>query len=176
MQGQGLWTLRSNTHACAFCLPHTCLHLRSHLHATPASMPMPTAARTRHHGTLVIPRLPPAHPNPTLQILESRHEASIGFGNKVRARSTPAWARGAGTPSASSPDHMLQHVEHTDLIQAGLIPEFVGRLPVIISTQVRGRGSGGREVAAWRLSLATGPSARASQEQGTGGLWGCNAY
>jgi ATP-dependent Clp protease ATP-binding subunit ClpX len=32
---------------------------------------------------------------------------------------------------------ILRQVEHADLINYGLIPEFVGRLPVIVSLQVR---------------------------------------
>lgn len=68
------------------------------------------------------------------QVLDSRHESSIGFGNKVRARALPAWAVRNG--SGPGPDsQILQRVEHHDLIQYGLIPEFVGRLPVIVSTQ-----------------------------------------
>jgi ATP-dependent protease Clp ATPase subunit len=31
---------------------------------------------------------------------------------------------------------ILREVEHADLIHYGLIPEFVGRLPVIVSLQV----------------------------------------
>jgi hypothetical protein len=34
---------------------------------------------------------------------------------------------------------ILREVEHADLIHYGLIPEFVGRLPVIVSLQVRTR-------------------------------------
>lgn len=33
---------------------------------------------------------------------------------------------------------ILRQVEHADLIHYGLIPEFVGRLPVIVSLQVGG--------------------------------------
>lgn len=32
--------------------------------------------------------------------------------------------------------HLLKEVEQTDLVQFGLIPEFVGRFPVICSLQV----------------------------------------
>lgn len=39
---------------------------------------------------------------------------------------------------------ILRQVEHADLINYGLIPEFVGRLPVIVSLQV-----GGAVVAVW---------------------------
>lgn len=40
---------------------------------------------------------------------------------------------------------ILREVEHADLIHYGLIPEFVGRLPVIVSLQVRAQ--------AWHLFL-----------------------
>lgn len=32
---------------------------------------------------------------------------------------------------------LYSQVEHTDLISYGLIPEFVGRLPIIVPLQVR---------------------------------------
>lgn len=32
---------------------------------------------------------------------------------------------------------ILREVEHADLVHYGLIPEFVGRLPVIVSLTVR---------------------------------------
>ncbi|GBF99118.1 ATP-dependent Clp protease ATP-binding subunit [Raphidocelis subcapitata] len=59
------------------------------------------------------------------QLMESRHQASIGFGNKVRAASM---GRHGGPRIDSS---ILRQVEHADLIHYGLIPEFVGRLPII---------------------------------------------
>jgi ATP-dependent protease Clp ATPase subunit len=34
------------------------------------------------------------------------------------------------------PDDTLQKAEHVDLIQFGLIPEFVGRFPIMCSLQV----------------------------------------
>lgn len=61
------------------------------------------------------------------QIADRTAKASIGFGNTVRM------AHSAGAPSISS--EVLKQVEHTDLIQYGLIPEFVGRFPVISSLQ-----------------------------------------
>jgi len=42
---------------------------------------------------------------------------------------------GSGQAKVSS--NVLRQVEQTDLIQYGLIPEFVGRFPVISSLQVR---------------------------------------
>ncbi|KAI8465644.1 MAG: P-loop containing nucleoside triphosphate hydrolase protein, partial [Monoraphidium minutum] len=59
------------------------------------------------------------------QLMESRHQASIGFGNKVRAATM---GRHGGPRIDSS---ILRQVEHADLISYGLIPEFVGRLPII---------------------------------------------
>lgn len=44
--------------------------------------------------------------------------------------------RRGGTKIDSS---ILRQVEHADLINYGLIPEFVGRLPVIVSLQVGAR-------------------------------------
>mmetsp|Transcript_12269 Transcript_12269/g.29945 ORF Transcript_12269/g.29945 Transcript_12269/m.29945 type:complete len:612 (-) Transcript_12269:1270-3105(-) len=61
------------------------------------------------------------------QVLDARVVASLGFGNQVRARDT-------GRPGGGKvPSDVLQQVEHTDLINFGLIPEFVGRLPIIVS-------------------------------------------
>jgi ATP-dependent Clp protease ATP-binding subunit ClpX len=44
---------------------------------------------------------------------------SIGFGSDVDSR------------LREEPDEMLQHVQPEDLLRYGLIPEFVGRLPII---------------------------------------------
>jgi ATP-dependent Clp protease ATP-binding subunit ClpX len=63
------------------------------------------------------------------QLMDSRHASSIGFGNKVRA----ATLGRHGGPRISSA--ILREAEHADLIHYGLIPEFVGRLPVIVSLQ-----------------------------------------
>jgi ATP-dependent Clp protease ATP-binding subunit ClpX len=62
-------------------------------------------------------------------LMDSRHKSSIGFGNKVRAADM---GRRGGSKIDSS---ILRQVEHADLINYGLIPEFVGRLPVIVSLQ-----------------------------------------
>eukprot|EP00798_Chlamydomonas_sp_ICE-L_P015544 gene15544-21636_t len=66
-----------------------------------------------------------------IQLLDARAESSIGFGSKVREHRVTHGA------TASKPIHssILKQVEHTDLINYGLIPEFVGRLPVIVSLQ-----------------------------------------
>ncbi|KAG1679815.1 hypothetical protein FOA52_012727 [Chlamydomonas sp. UWO 241] len=64
------------------------------------------------------------------QVMDSRHESSIGFGNNVRNRDVAK----PGTHVPGSAD-MLSQAEHSDLISFGLIPEFVGRLPVIVCTQ-----------------------------------------
>eukprot|EP00882_Tetradesmus_deserticola_P001550 GHRQ01001673.1.p1 GENE.GHRQ01001673.1~~GHRQ01001673.1.p1 ORF type:complete len:340 (+),score=158.49 GHRQ01001673.1:439-1458(+) len=63
------------------------------------------------------------------QLMDSRHKSSIGFGNKVRATNMGRH----GGPKIDSA--ILREVEHADLIHYGLIPEFVGRLPVIVSLQ-----------------------------------------
>lgn len=54
----------------------------------------------------------------------------------VQVRAADMGHRG-GTKIDSS---ILRQVEHADLINYGLIPEFVGRLPVIVSLQVGRRG------------------------------------
>ena len=46
-----------------------------------------------------------------------------------RAKVTESWR-------ASEMSHLLKRVEQADLVQYGLIPEFVGRFPVICSLQV----------------------------------------
>eukprot|EP00898_Chlorokybus_atmophyticus_P003236 jgi/Chlat1/3913/Chrsp26S04023 len=57
-------------------------------------------------------------------IVERRSQASIGFGAPIRAR------KGHSSPQSSSV--ILQSVESSDLIAYGLIPEFVGRFPVLV--------------------------------------------
>ena len=42
-----------------------------------------------------------------------------------------------GSSQAKVSSNVLRQVEQTDLIQYGLIPEFVGRFPIISSLQVR---------------------------------------
>lgn len=59
------------------------------------------------------------------QVAERTAEASLGFGNPVRARST---GQRGGPPV---PTDALDDVEQQDLINYGLIPEFVGRFPVL---------------------------------------------
>ncbi|MBR3843879.1 MAG: ATP-dependent Clp protease ATP-binding subunit ClpX, partial [Clostridia bacterium] len=49
--------------------------------------------------------------------------SSFGFGNDIK------------TKDNSSEEYLLQHVNHHDLVKYGLIPEIVGRLPVIAALQ-----------------------------------------
>lgn len=63
------------------------------------------------------------------QVYSRHHEASIGFGSAIRSANMGR----AGGPRVAST--ILQRVEHQDLVNYGLIPEFVGRLPVICSLQ-----------------------------------------
>ncbi|KXZ52400.1 hypothetical protein GPECTOR_9g444 [Gonium pectorale] len=63
------------------------------------------------------------------QMLDTRVQGSMGFGNKVR----PASLGRPGGPRVNS--DILLDVQHTDLIHYGLIPEFVGRLPVLVALQ-----------------------------------------
>ncbi|KAL3814560.1 hypothetical protein ACJIZ3_015828 [Penstemon smallii] len=60
-------------------------------------------------------------------ISERRQDSSIGFGAPVR---TNMRLGGLNTAAASS---LLEHVESGDLTAYGLIPEFVGRFPVVVS-------------------------------------------
>ncbi|XP_012840254.1 PREDICTED: ATP-dependent Clp protease ATP-binding subunit clpX-like, mitochondrial [Erythranthe guttata] len=61
------------------------------------------------------------------RISERRQDSSIGFGAPVR---TNMRVGGLNIASASS---LLEHVEGGDLTAYGLIPEFVGRFPVVVS-------------------------------------------
>lgn len=61
-------------------------------------------------------------------ISERRQDSSIGFGAPVRAN-----MRIGGVISASVTSTLLESVESSDLIAYGLIPEFVGRFPVLVN-------------------------------------------
>ncbi|KAL8550781.1 hypothetical protein ACS0TY_000020 [Phlomoides rotata] len=61
-------------------------------------------------------------------ISERRHDSSIGFGAPVRAN-----MRTGSVTSASVTSSLLETVESSDLIAYGLIPEFVGRFPVLVN-------------------------------------------
>lgn len=61
-------------------------------------------------------------------ISERRHDSSIGFGAPVRAN-----MRTSGPTSAVVASSLLDNVESTDLIAYGLIPEFVGRFPILVN-------------------------------------------
>ncbi|KAL0054301.1 hypothetical protein WJX82_006797 [Trebouxia sp. C0006] len=58
------------------------------------------------------------------QVSDRTATASIGFGNPVRARHESGARKALG-------EGVLQQVEQTDLMSYGLIPEFVGRFPII---------------------------------------------
>ncbi|GER29250.1 ATP-dependent Clp protease ATP-binding subunit ClpX [Striga asiatica] len=60
-------------------------------------------------------------------ISERRQDSSIGFGAPVRANLRLARLNSAAASS------LLEHVESGDLTAYGLIPEFVGRFPVVVS-------------------------------------------
>ena len=64
------------------------------------------------------------------QVAERKAEASMGFGNPVRARYANNRKEGANVP-----DEALLEVEQQDLISYGLIPEFVGRFPILCALQ-----------------------------------------
>ncbi|CAO2838620.1 unnamed protein product [Amaranthus hypochondriacus] len=61
-------------------------------------------------------------------ISERRHDSSIGFGAPVRAN-----MRTSGPTSASIASSLFDNVESSDLISYGLIPEFVGRFPILVN-------------------------------------------
>ncbi|XP_031483248.1 CLP protease regulatory subunit CLPX1, mitochondrial-like isoform X2 [Nymphaea colorata] len=61
-------------------------------------------------------------------ISERRQDSSIGFGAPVRAN-----MRTGGLTDAAVTSSLLKSVESGDLIAYGLIPEFVGRFPILVS-------------------------------------------
>ncbi|BBN00023.1 ATP-dependent Clp protease ATP-binding subunit ClpX [Marchantia polymorpha subsp. ruderalis] len=61
-------------------------------------------------------------------IAERRQDSSIGFGAPVRAS-----MRGNRPTDAALTSSLLETVESSDLIAYGLIPEFIGRFPVLVS-------------------------------------------
>uniref|UniRef100_A0A5B7AG49 Putative CLP protease regulatory subunit X isoform 1 n=1 Tax=Davidia involucrata TaxID=16924 RepID=A0A5B7AG49_DAVIN len=61
-------------------------------------------------------------------ISERRQDSSIGFGAPVRAN-----MRTGGVTNATVASCLLETVESSDLIAYGLIPEFVGRFPILVS-------------------------------------------
>ncbi|KAJ8769962.1 hypothetical protein K2173_009044 [Erythroxylum novogranatense] len=61
-------------------------------------------------------------------ISERRQDSSIGFGAPVRANMSAA-----GVTSALVTSSLLECVESADLIAYGLIPEFIGRFPILVS-------------------------------------------
>nr|GEV14735.1 Clp protease regulatory subunit CLPX3, mitochondrial-like isoform X1 [Tanacetum cinerariifolium] len=61
-------------------------------------------------------------------ISERRQDSSIGFGAPVRAN-----MRNSSVTDAVVTSSLLETVESSDLIAYGLIPEFVGRFPILVS-------------------------------------------
>jgi ATP-dependent Clp protease ATP-binding subunit ClpX len=61
-------------------------------------------------------------------IAERRQDSSIGFGAPVRAN-----MRSSGLTNAAITSSLLELAESSDLVAYGLIPEFVGRFPVLVS-------------------------------------------
>lgn len=62
-------------------------------------------------------------------ISERRQDSSIGFGAPVRAN-----MRGGGLTNAVVTSSLLESVESGDLVAYGLIPEFIGRFPILVSS------------------------------------------
>ncbi|XP_047341443.1 CLP protease regulatory subunit CLPX2, mitochondrial [Impatiens glandulifera] len=63
-------------------------------------------------------------------ISERREDSSIGFGAPVRANMRLGRGELTNATVASS---LLESVESSDLVAFGLIPEFVGRFPILVS-------------------------------------------
>ncbi|XP_047151966.1 CLP protease regulatory subunit CLPX3, mitochondrial-like isoform X1 [Vigna umbellata] len=61
-------------------------------------------------------------------ISERRQDSSIGFGAPIRAN-----MRASGVTHAAVTSSLLESVESSDLIAYGLIPEFIGRFPILVS-------------------------------------------
>ncbi|OEL30346.1 CLP protease regulatory subunit CLPX1, mitochondrial [Dichanthelium oligosanthes] len=61
-------------------------------------------------------------------ISERRHDSSIGFQAQVRSN-----MRTGGVINAEITSSLLESVESGDLVAYGLIPEFVGRFPILVS-------------------------------------------
>ncbi|KAL7604058.1 CLP protease regulatory subunit CLPX3, mitochondrial isoform X1 [Lactuca sativa] len=61
-------------------------------------------------------------------ISERRQDSSIGFGAPVRAN-----MRNSALTNAAVTSSLLESVESSDLIAYGLIPEFIGRFPILVS-------------------------------------------
>ncbi|KAL5993205.1 hypothetical protein ACLOJK_014128 [Asimina triloba] len=61
-------------------------------------------------------------------ISERRQDSSIGFGAPVRAN-----MRTGGLTNAVVTSTLLESVESSDLTSYGLIPEFIGRFPILVS-------------------------------------------
>ncbi|KAJ9134890.1 hypothetical protein P3X46_032135 [Hevea brasiliensis] len=61
-------------------------------------------------------------------VSERRQDSSIGFGAPVRAN-----MRAGGVTNAAVTSSLLESAESADLVAYGLIPEFVGRFPILVS-------------------------------------------
>ncbi|KAJ1286556.1 hypothetical protein BS78_03G361600 [Paspalum vaginatum] len=61
-------------------------------------------------------------------ISERRQDSSIGFGAPIRTN-----MRTSGSSSPMVTSSLLESVESGDLVRYGLIPEFTGRLPILVS-------------------------------------------
>ncbi|XP_008788322.2 CLP protease regulatory subunit CLPX1, mitochondrial-like isoform X2 [Phoenix dactylifera] len=61
-------------------------------------------------------------------ISERRHDSSIGFGAPVRANMSTG-----GLTNLVVTSSLLESVESSDLVAYGLIPEFIGRFPILVS-------------------------------------------
>jgi ATP-dependent Clp protease ATP-binding subunit ClpX len=72
------------------------------------------------------------------QVLDAIIDRRIGSGTRslgFRAAATPH------TDPVKHADELLKHVTHDDLLTYGLIPEFVGRIPVMVALQSLDKGA-----------------------------------
>ncbi|XP_038623461.1 ATP-dependent Clp protease ATP-binding subunit clpX-like, mitochondrial isoform X2 [Tachyglossus aculeatus] len=59
-------------------------------------------------------------------------QSNLGKGRRAAAELASRSGESAGPQDLEEKDRLLRHVEARDLIEFGMIPEFVGRLPVVV--------------------------------------------
>ncbi|KAI4296140.1 hypothetical protein L6164_036123 [Bauhinia variegata] len=104
------------------------------LESTVVSVPNDKGARKHHHAENILMDTKDilficggAFVDLEKTISERQQDSSIGFGAPVRAN-----MRAGGFTDAVVASSLLENVESGDLVAYGLIPEFVGRFPVLV--------------------------------------------